>query len=82
MKITLKLYGGLEQYLPKNASRNQAVIQIEENFDVEQVLNSYGLPSDLCHLVMVNGVHITPQERTTKVLSELDSLAVWPPSTG
>ena len=82
MKMTLKLYGGLEKYLPENASQNQAVVKIEQNLDVEQLLKSYGVPLDRCHLVMVNGVHLKPEERSTKILSESDSLAVWPPSTG
>ena len=82
MKITLKFYTKLGKYLPENASKNQAIIEIEENWDVERVLDKYGVPSDQRHLVMVNGVHITREERTTRVLSESDSLAVWPPTTG
>ena len=82
MKITLKLYAKLGKYLPDSASKNQAVIEIEEGLNVEQALNNYGVPSGQCHLVMVNGVYVKPEERTTKVLSESDSLAVWPPTTG
>ena len=82
MKITLKLYTKLGKYLPENASKNQAVIEIEENCDVEEVLDKYGVPSAQRHLVMVNGNHIMPEERATRVLSESDSLAVWPPTTG
>ena len=82
MQITLKLYGALKKYLPENALNNQAIVEIEESLDVEQALNSYGVPSNQCHLVMVNGVYIKPEERTKKILSESDSLAIWPPSTG
>ena len=82
MKITLKLFTKLGKYLPENASKNQAIIEIEENWDVERVLDKYGVPSDQRHLVMVNGIHIMPEERATRVLSESDSLAVWPPTTG
>ena len=82
MKITLKLYAKLGKYHPNNASKNQAVIEIKEGLDVEQTLNNYGGPEDQRHMVMVNSVHIMPEERTTRVLSESDSLAVWPPTTG
>ena len=82
MKITLKLYTKLGKYLPENASKNQAIVEIEENCDVERVLDKYGVPSDQRYLVMVNGVHIMPEERATKILSKSDSLAVWPPTTG
>ena len=82
MKIILKLYSKLVKYLPGNALKNQAIIEIEENCDVERVLDKYGIPSDQRHLVMVNGIHIMPEERATRALSESDSLAVWPPTTG
>ena len=59
MKITLKFYTKLGKYLPENSSKNQVIIEIEENCDVEQALDKYGVPSDQRHLVMVNGVHIT-----------------------
>ena len=82
MKITLKLYGGLAEYLPKNSSKNQSSIEIKEGLSVEQTLNIYGVPLEERKIVMVNGIHIIPEERANKILSELDSLAVWPQSTG
>ena len=82
MKITLKLYTKLGKYLPENSLKNQAIIEIEKNCDVERVLDKYGVPSDQRYLVMVNGVPIMPEERATKILSKSDSLAVWPPTTG
>ena len=82
MKITLKLYGGLEKYLPQNAKHNQAGIDVEDRYHVDQLLDYFGIPVDQRHLVMLNGVHIAPTDRAEQKLSELDSLAVWPPSTG
>ena len=82
MKITLKFYTKLAKYLPENSLKNQAIVEIEENYDVERVLDKYGVPSDQRYLVMVNGVHIMPEESATKILSKSDSLAVWPPTTG
>ena len=82
MKITLKLYGGLEKHLPENSSNNQAVIEIDESSNVEQVLNNFGVLPNQCRLVMVNGHHIMTEERAKRILVESDSLAVWPPSTG
>ena len=40
MNITLKLYGGLEKYLPDTASNNQAIIETQEGLCVEQILNN------------------------------------------
>ena len=82
MKITLKLYAKLGQYLPENASKNEATIEIADGLDIEQTLDHYCVPTDQRHIVMVNGVHIMREKRATTILSESDSLAVWPPSTG
>ena len=82
MKVTLKLYGGLKEYLPKNSLKNQSSIEIKDGVNVEQALNIYGIPLEECKIVMVNGIHIIHEERAKKILSNSDSLAVWPQSTG
>ena len=82
MKINLKLYGGLEEYLPENSSKNQSSIDIRNGCSVEHALNTYGVPLEKCKIVMVNGIHIIPKDRANTILSNSDSLAVWPQSTG
>ena len=82
MKITLKLYAKLGKYLPEKASKNEATIEIADGLDIEQTLDHYCVPTEQRHIVMVNGVHIMREKRATTILSESDSLAVWPPSTG
>ena len=76
MKITLKLYAGLSQYLPENAVRNEAEIRIDPEVDLQGVLDCYGIPSEQIFLVLVNGVYIPPDDREGYMLSELDALAV------
>ena len=82
MKITLKLYASLSKFLPENAVRNEAKINIEPELDVRGILDYYGIPGEQCHLVLVNGVYISPSEREGYKLSESDALAVWPPVAG
>ncbi len=82
MKVTLKLYASLGQYLPDHAVRNEAEIEIAVGATLVDVLKSHGVPLEHCHLVLVNGVYIAPSERAGKVLSEADALAVWPPVAG
>ncbi len=76
MKITLKLYAGLSQYLPENAVGNEAEIMIDPELDLQGVLDSYGIPSEQIFLVFVNGVYVYPDDREGHMLSELDALAV------
>ena len=76
MKITLKLYAGLSQYLPENAVGNEADIMIEPELDLQGVLEFYGIPSEQILLVLVNGVYVPPEERNTYTFIESDVLAV------
>ncbi len=82
MKITLKLFASLAKFLPENAKRNEAEIDVDPGLDLQGVLDYYGVPSEHCHLVLVNGVYIPPSERKVYHLSESDALAVWPPVAG
>ena len=82
VKITLKLYAALGQYLPDHAVRNEAEIEIAAGTTLDDVLKNHGVPLEHCHLVLVNGVYIAPSERADKVLTEADALAAWPPIAG
>ena len=82
MKITLKLFAGLSEYLPENAKKNEVDIEIDEGTCLQAVLDYHGVPIEQCHLVLVNGIYIAPSERGKCILSESDALAVWPPVAG
>ena len=76
MKITLKLYAGLSQYLPENAVGNESEIMIDPELDLQGVLDSYGIPSEQIFLVLVNGVYVPPDDREGYTFAEADTLAV------
>ena len=76
MKITLRLYASLSQYLPENAVGNEAKITIDPVLDLQGLLECYGIPDEQIFLVLVNGVYIAPDDREGYMLSEFDTLAV------
>ena len=82
MKIELKLYASLGQYLPEDAVRNVAKIETSEGVSVDKVLADYQVPPEHCHLVLVNGIYLAPSERGDQALKDGDALAVWPPVAG
>ena len=83
MKITLKLFATLTDYLPVEARYTNVVeMDIAPQDAISQVLEQYRLPPKLVHLVLVNGHYIAPENRTTRTLQEGDVLAVWPPIAG
>ena len=82
MIIRIKLYALLGKYLPPNAKKNEADLDVQEGTTIIDVLNMINLPEEECHLVLVNGVYVAPSERPTHALSESDALAIWPPVAG
>jgi sulfur carrier protein ThiS len=83
MKITFKLYASLTQYLPADARYdNRVPLDLPEGSTVAQVIEPFGMPEKLVHLVLVNGTYVPPEERLSRVLQEGDVLAIWPPIAG
>lgn len=82
MRVTVKLYATLADYLPAGSKNNRVEIEAGENAAVDAVLAPFLLPAKLTHLVLVNGVFVPPAERATTLLRDGDVLAVWPPIAG
>ena len=83
MKITFKLFASLTDYLPAQARyTNVLELDIAPDASISQIIEPYGLPSKLVHLVLVNGKYIEPENRLTQTLAEGDVLAIWPPIAG
>lgn len=82
MRITLKLFATLGDYLPPGTHNNRLELEIDPADTVQTVLGRQHLPDRLVHLVLVNGVFIPPGERLRRRLQPGDQLAVWPPIAG
>ncbi len=83
MRVTLKLFATLADYLPPDARRsNQVELDLAEGTTVTEAIAPFNLPPRLTHLVLVNGVFVPPEARSTRVLADGDALAIWPPVAG
>jgi sulfur carrier protein ThiS len=82
MKITVKLYAHLGNFLPPGAKNNQAEIEVAEGATVAQVFARLNVPAEQCHLVLVNGAFVAPGAREGHALKDKDALAAWPPVAG
>jgi molybdopterin converting factor small subunit len=83
MKITFKLFATLTDYLPPEARRsNQVELEVAADASISQIIEPFGLPPKLVHLVLVNGKYIAPELRMSTTLVEGDVLAIWPPIAG
>ena len=83
MKITFKLFASLTDYLPVDARYSNVLeLDVEPEASIMQIIEPYGLPPKLVHLVLINGKYIEPEKRLTQTLVEGDVLAIWPPIAG
>jgi molybdopterin converting factor small subunit len=82
MNITLKLYAMLSDYLPPGAQNNQIKVELGEGAVVGALIERYNLPPKLTHLVLINGVYVAPEARSSTALREGDTVAMWPPIAG
>lgn len=83
MDITFKLFATLTDYLPPAARRSNVLnMEVDDGMTIAQIIEPFGMPEKLVHLVLVNGTYVPPEERASKVLKDGDVLAVWPPVAG
>lgn len=83
MKITLKLFASLTDYLPpENKYTNMLELDIAPDASIMQIITPMALPEKMVHLVLVNGKYVAPEARRSTTLAAGDVLAIWPPIAG
>ena len=80
MKIYVKIYATLRQYVPNSTEiMREEGWDVEEGATVEEVMRTLKLPENLRTLALVNGVHC--QDKATR-LSNGDTLLLYPLMSG
>jgi molybdopterin converting factor small subunit len=80
MKIYIKIYATLRQYLPRALEvTDPEGLDVEEDTTVTQVMERLQFPESLRVLALVNGVH-TKEDDT--VLKDGDKLLIYPLMSG
>jgi molybdopterin synthase sulfur carrier subunit len=83
MKITLKLFATLTEYLPPESRYTNIVeLDVPVQTTVGNIIADKQLPAKWVHLVLVNGRYIDPDKRDQQELVDGDVLAIWPPIAG
>jgi sulfur carrier protein ThiS len=83
MDITFKLFATLTDFLPPAARRSNVLnMEVDDGMTITQIIEPFGMPEKLVHLVLVNGTYVPPEDRASRVLKDGDVLAVWPPIAG
>lgn len=82
MQLTFKLYAGLSEFLPSHAQEHAVQIEIDDGLNVFDIVDRYGIPREMIHLVLKNGVYLHQHEREDPGFKDGDVLAIWPPVAG
>lgn len=82
IRIYLKLYASLTDYLPADAEGNRISVEFPDDVTPHQVIDQFKVPRKEAHLILLNGVYIKPADRDQSAFREGDTLAVWPPVAG
>jgi len=78
MKVEVKLFALLEQYLPAGAHGDGIVLDLPAGTTVGHVVESLRIPGDLSCITVVNGHDVPPEH----ILVAGDVLAMFPPLAG
>lgn len=78
MKIKLKLFATFREYLPEGNDGHSSMLEVSENTTVDSVLLQMKLPQDIPKIILINGL----QKTAAEVLTEGDTLSVFPPIAG
>ncbi len=83
MTITLKLFASLAVHLPAEArSRHRVNLVVRPGTTVLDVIRGQGIAEASCAIVLIDGVWVARPDRPSRVLSEGQVLAIWPPVAG
>ena len=78
MKITVKLFATLREFLPEDAVNAAFGVDVEARQTVRELLKRLKLPEDLPKIVLVNGQHTAGDTE----LREGDTVSIFPPLVG
>ncbi len=82
MKITLRLFATLTQYLPAGADKHEIDLDVADGTTPAAIIKQFNLPADLARMTFINGVYLAPEERDRRQLEDQDKLAIFPPIAG
>ncbi len=83
MKVALKLFASLAAHLPAEArSRHRLDLEVAPGTTVGDLIRARGIPEGQCAIVLVDGIWVAHSDRESRVLSDGEVLAIWPPVAG
>lgn len=80
MKIEVKLFATLRQYLLPGSTGGKITLEVEEGLTVAGLIQKLGIAPELAQLVLVNGVDVGRDQ--DRILQDGDTVSIFPPVAG
>ena len=78
MKIEVKLFATLRDYLPEGSGRFSCSMEMEGQARVKDILERLKIPEEIPKIILVNGIH----GKIDQILKEGDVVSIFPPVAG
>lgn len=78
MKIELRLYASLGQYLPEKKEGSSCNVEVDPGTTIRELLLRFHIPSEMRKIIFLNGTHAQGDE----VLKDGDRVGAFPPVAG
>jgi molybdopterin converting factor small subunit len=78
MRIELRLYASLGQYLPEEKEGNSCILQVQPGTTIRELLHRMQVPPEAPKIIFLNGIHAQGDE----VLKDGDRVGAFPPVAG
>ena len=82
MQVSVKLVGGLRQFLPAGSSFNSCQLIISVDSMLEEVLAMLPIPASKAYLVIINDEKINREDYASTQVQENDEIVLLPPIKG
>ena len=82
MQVSVKLFGGLRQYLPAGSAFNTCVLVMPDECMLMNVLSQLPIPENKTYIVLLNDVKLDRQAYADTRVSASDQIVLLPPIKG
>lgn len=82
MQVSVKLFGGLRQYLPAGSAFNACVLNLPDDSMLTDILSHLPIPEDKTYIVLLNDVKLDKETYADTPVSASDEIVLLPPIKG
>ena len=78
MRIRIRLFATLQQYLPAGSEGCETSADLPAGATVVDALDALSVPCNLAHIIFINGRHVLRSDLAVRQLAEGETLSVFP----